>query len=110
MLENSTAVAGHLSGDLDANLTTGGINPDMLALYNGSESRIEIVPAEVFSYYYMGFQCGEDSPFADINDRKAFECAIDRQTILDSIMGGVCKSVIPKDGWIDTFQRTVNVQ
>lgn len=96
MLENSTAVAGHLSGDLDANLTTGGINPDMLALYNGSESRIEIVPVEVFSYYYMGFQCGEDSPFADINVRKAFECAIDRQTILDSIMGGVCKSVIPK--------------
>lgn len=98
VLENSTAVAGHLSGDLDANLTTGGINPDMLALYSGSESRIEIVPVEVFSYYYMGFQCGEGSPFADINVRKAFECAIDRQTILDSIMGGgvVCKSVIPK--------------
>ena len=87
VLENSTAVAGHLSGDLDANLTTGGINPDMLALYSGSESRIEIVPVEVFSYYYMGFQCGEGSPFADINVRKAFECAIDRQTILDSIMG-----------------------
>ena len=98
VLESSTAVAGHLSGDLNANLTTGGINPDMLALYNGSEDRIEIIPVEVFSYYYMGFQCGEDSPFADINVRKAFECAIDRQSILDSIMGGgvVCKSVIPK--------------
>ncbi len=98
VLENSTAVAGHLSGDLNANLTTGGINPDMLSLYNGSENRIEIVPVEVFSYYYMGFQCGAGSPFADINVRKAFEAAIDRQTILDSIMGGgvVCKSVIPK--------------
>lgn len=98
VLESSTAVASHLAGDVDANLTTGGINPDMLALYSGSESKIEIVPVEVFSYYYMGFQCGEGSPFADINVRKAFEYAIDRQTILDSIMGGglVCKSVIPK--------------
>ncbi len=98
VLESSTSVAGHLAGDLDANLVTGGINPDMLPLYAGSEDRIEIVPVDVFSYYYMGFQCDPGKPLSDVNVRKAFECAIDRQTILDSILGGgkVCKSIIPE--------------
>lgn len=98
VLESSTSVASHLAGDLDANLVTGGINPDMLPLYNGTEDQIEIVSVDVFSYYYMGFQCDPDSPFADVNVRKAFECAIDRQLILDTILGGgtVLNSIIPE--------------
>ena len=97
VLEASTGVASHLAGDIDANIVAGGINPDMLPLYAGTENEIQLVSVDVFSYYYLGFQCGKDSPFADIKVRQAFELAIDRQSILDAIMGGgtVLNSIIP---------------
>ena len=98
VLESSTGVASHLAGDIDANIVAGGINPDMLALYAGTEKDIELFNVNVTSYYYLGFQCGKDSVFNDVDVRKAFEMAIDRQAILDAIMGGgqVCKSIVPK--------------
>ena len=97
VLEKSSGIAGHIAGDLDANLVVGGINPEMISMYDNSLSTIEIVPIEVSSYYYMGFQCDEDSVFNDIAVRQAFEMAIDRQLIADAIMGGgvALNSIVP---------------
>lgn len=98
VMEKSSGIAGHIAGDLDANLVVGGINPEMISMYDNSLETIEIVEVESFSYYYMGLQCGEDSPFNDIAVRQAFDLAIDRQTIADVIMGGgkALKSIIPE--------------
>lgn len=97
VLEKSSGIAGHIAGDLDANLVVGGITPEMIPMYDNSLETIEIVPVEVSSYYYIGFQCAPDSPFSDIAVRQAFELAIDRQLIADAIMGGgvALKSIIP---------------
>lgn len=107
VLEPSTAVAGHLAGDIDAYLAAGGISADMLPLYVGSEDRIDLVRQETGSYQFWGLNCAEDSPFHDINVRKAFSLAIDRQAIADSIYGGnavplkslMCMSI----GWDPTL-------
>ena len=98
VLEPSSAAAAHISGDTVANIVAGGIDPDMLALYAGTESKTQLISYYVNSYYYMGFNCAEDRPFYDINMRRAFEYAIDRQAICDAIMGGgvAINSVIPE--------------
>jgi peptide/nickel transport system substrate-binding protein/glutathione transport system substrate-binding protein len=88
VLEGSTAVAGHLSGDVDANLASGGINADLLPLYKGTENKIEIYTMDTGAYQYFGFQCREGSPFNDINVRKAFDAAIDRESIVKTVYGG----------------------
>ena len=86
--EASTAISGQLSGDVDAYLPTSGISPDMLGLYTGSENRCELITVDTSTIDYLGFSCNEGSPFADINVRKAFSMSIDRQTIVDTILGG----------------------
>ena len=89
--ELSTAVAGHISGDLQANLKTGGIDEDLLGLYAGTEDRIQMIDVQSGMYNYIGFQCAPDKVFHDKNARLAFEYAIDRQSILDNILGGAGK-------------------
>lgn len=98
VLEPSSSVAAHISGDVVGNIVVGGIDPDMLSLYAGTESKTQIISYYVYSYYYMGFNCAEGRPFYDINVRKAFEYAIDRQAICDAIMGGgvAISSIIPE--------------
>ena len=98
VLEPSSSVAAHIAGDTVANIVVGGIDPDMLSLYAGTESKTQIISYYVNSYYYMGFNCAEDRPFHDINMRKAFEYAIDRQAICDAIMGGgvAINSILPE--------------
>lgn len=88
MLEPSSAIASHLSGDIDAYISAGGISTDMLPLYAGSEDKIEQVSIDSGTFQYLGFQCEEGSPFADKNVREAFSLAIDRQSIIDNILGG----------------------
>lgn len=98
VLEASTAVAGHLSGDLNANISVGGINKDLLSLYEGSEDRIQLLTIDTSGYQYLGLQLKEGSPFTDINTRKAFDYAIDRQSIVDNVLGGglVPRSIMTK--------------
>lgn len=89
--ELSTSVAGHIAGDLQVNLKTGGIDTDLLGLYSGTEDRIQMVDVQSGMYNYIGFQCAPDKVFHDKNARLAFEYAIDRQSILDNILGGAGK-------------------
>lgn len=87
VLEPSTAVAGHVAGDIQAYIASGGISTDVLPLYEGSEDRIDLVDIMTGGTHYIGFQCGEGSVFHDINVRKAVAYAIDRQSIVDYILG-----------------------
>ena len=84
-------MAGHIAGDLQVNLKTGGIDTDLLGLYSGTEDRIQMVDVQSGMYNYIGFQCAPDKVFHDKNARLAFEYAIDRQSILDNILGGAGK-------------------
>ena len=87
--EASTAISGQIAGDLDAYYNVnGGIPADLQALYAGSEDKCELLTVPVSSIDYLGFQCGENSVFNDVNVRRAFSMAIDRQTIIDALLGG----------------------
>ncbi len=88
VLEASTAINSHITGDVDAYIASGGISADMLSMYAGTEDQIEIIPVETSTIDYLQFQCEEGSPFADPDVRRAFSMAIDRQTIIDSVFGG----------------------
>ncbi len=93
ILEASTAVASHIAGDVQAYIASSGIDNDMLSLYAGSESTIELYKMETGTVQYVGLQCAADSVFADRNVRLAFIEAIDRQAIADSIFSG--NAVVP---------------
>ncbi len=88
VLEPSTAIAGHMNGDVQAYVASSGIASDDLQLYNGSDDKIEMVKINTGTVQYFGLQCGEDSIFSDKNARLAFTYAIDRQSIADYIFGG----------------------
>lgn len=88
IMEPSTSVASHLVGDTNVNIASGGINPDMLQLYNGSENTIDMIKMVSGTFLYGGFSFKEGSPFNDYNVRAAFDYAIDRQSIVDNILGG----------------------
>lgn len=88
VLEPSTAVAGHLSGDLNANIPAGGVNQDLIPLYAGTEDKINMYTMDTSAYLYLGLQLRDDHILSDKNVRKAFDLAIDRQSIVDNILGG----------------------
>lgn len=88
VMEPSTAISGQISGEVNAYITTSGISPDMLGLYQGSEDKCDLVTVDTSTIDYLGFNCNPGSPFADADVRKAFSMSIDRQTIVDTIMGG----------------------
>ena len=86
--EPASAVAAHLAGDLDIYAPSGGINSDMLILYSGTEDRIGMVDVNTNFSAYLGFQFKDNSFFNDVNARRAFSLAIDRQLIIDAVFGG----------------------
>lgn len=86
--ETSTGVASHIAGDVQVNIASGGLNPDMIPLYKSAEDKIDLITIESGSHHYIGFSFKEGSPFNDINVRKAFNCAIDRESIVTNILGG----------------------
>lgn len=87
ILEPSTAINGQLSGDIDAYLATGGVQRDMLSMYTGTENVTEMVNVDVAIFHYLQFQCKEGSIFADERVREAFSLAIDRQSLVDYVLG-----------------------
>ena len=89
ILEPTTAVAAHLSGDINGNIPIGGIGKDLLELYKQAADRIQLYTQTEGSYYYLQYGFTQpNSPFHDQNFRYAFEHAIDRQAIIDNIYGG----------------------
>ena len=53
IIEDSSAIAAHLTGTTDMYLCNGGINADLLSLYNGTEDRIEILEYETATAYHL---------------------------------------------------------
>lgn len=101
ILEPSSAVASHLSGDVDAYVTSNGIDIEMLPLYNGRSNITELITMDTGTFNYIGFNCADDKVFGDLNTRLAFEYAIDRQEICDYILGGGAK--VPNSVMLDTI-------
>ncbi len=98
--ELSTSVAAHVSGDLQVNLKSGGIDEDLLDLYKGTEDRIEMKEVESGMFNYIGLQCAPDKVFHDKNARLAFEYAVNRQSIVDNLLDG--KGKVPTSIITDT--------
>ena len=87
ILEPATAINGQLSGEIDAYLATGGAARDMLSMYAGTENKIEMVNVDTGTFHYLQFQCKDGSIFADQRIREAFSLAIDRQSLVDYVLG-----------------------
>lgn len=87
ILEPATAINGQLSGEIDAYLATGGAARDMLSMYTGTENKIEMVNAENGTFHYIQFQCKDGALFSDQRMREAFSLAIDRQSLVDYVLG-----------------------
>ncbi|MDR1205070.1 MAG: ABC transporter substrate-binding protein [Peptococcaceae bacterium] len=86
--EDSSAIAAHLSGTLDMYATNGGISMDLVPLYNGTEDKIELFEYEADVAYQLALSFKEGSVWNDEKTRKAFDLALDRQAIVDTIFGG----------------------
>lgn len=84
--EATTGVSAHIAGDLDAYMS---VPLDYLSMYAGTEDRIEIINIPSNSWNHFGFKFGEGSMWNDKDVRTAFDLAIDRQTIIDSLYNGV---------------------
>ena len=86
--EATTAISAQLTGDVDAYYNSTGIPADLLSLYDGAEDKLELIEQESSQVNYVGFQTAEGKAFHDVNVRRAFSMAIDRQGLIDALMGG----------------------
>lgn len=86
LTEESSAIAAHLAGDVDAYLPVGGITADSQSLYD-SYPDINLLNVKTSLFHFMGFQCEEGKIFNDVNLRRAFSMAIDRNLIGTSFLG-----------------------
>lgn len=98
ILESSSAIAAHLSGEVDAYVPSNGIDPGLLSQYNNFDAA-ELISLDTGTFNYFGLNCANGA-FADFNCRMAFEYAIDRQLICDTIYGGAAK--VPNSVVLDT--------
>lgn len=98
ILESSSAIAAHLSGEVDAYVPSNGIDPGLLNQYS-SFDKVNLTTLDTGTFNYFGFNCATGA-FADINCRMAFEYALDRQLICDTIYGGAAK--VPNSVVLDT--------
>lgn len=98
VLEPSTAINGQLSGTIDAYLATGGVARDMLSMYTGTENVTEMVNQDIGIFHYIQFQTKEGSIFNDQKIREAFSLAIDRQSLVDYVLGAgsIPTGILPK--------------
>lgn len=98
ILEPATAINGQLAGEIDAYLSTGGVALDMISMYNGTENKIEMVSMDTGTFHYVQFQCKEGSIFHDKRIREAFSLAINRQDLVDYVLGAgaVPNGILPE--------------
>ena len=85
--EPSSAVAAHLSGDLDAYIPYGGIDNDLLPLYAGTEQKTELLDFMTNTNLYIALSFKEGQVWRDYDVRKAFSLSIDRASIMNLILG-----------------------
>lgn len=86
LTEESSAIAAHLAGDVDAYISVGGISPENVTLYD-SYSNIDCFAKLTSLYHFIGMQCGEGKIFNDVNMRRAFSMAFDRELIGTAFIG-----------------------
>lgn len=81
--EDTTRVSSMRTGEFDL---ISNIPPDQVDVLSGTEGVVvDSQPGTTITW--MSLQCGEGQPFADQNVRLALTHAIDRQLIVDSILG-----------------------
>lgn len=81
--EDTTRVSSMRTGEFDM---ISNIPPDQVEVLSGSEGvEVDSKPGTTISW--MALQCGEGKPFADKNVRLALTHAIDRELIVESILG-----------------------
>lgn len=86
--EQSTAIAAVISGDVQAYIPAGGIRSDLLPQLDRVKDTYDVFNTNQKSFYYLQFQCGEDSPFYDQNVRQAFWMSINFDEIAQYVLGG----------------------
>lgn len=91
LTEVSTAIAAHISGDLDAYIVNGGIDSELLSMYSGYDN-IELITKETQNFIYLGYNFSDDSAFADDLARQAVDYAIDREQLCATIYSGNAKT------------------
>lgn len=87
LTEVSTAIAAHISGDLDAYIVNGGIDSELVPMYDGYEN-VQLITTETQNFIYLGFNCSDDSAFRDVKVREALDYAIDRDLICSTLFNG----------------------
>lgn len=86
LTEESSAIAAHLANDVDAYLPVGGITADALSQYDGRDD-IDVLDVKTSLFHFMGFQCEEGRVFNNVDLRRAFSMAIDRENIGKTFLG-----------------------
>ncbi len=86
--EPSSAVSAHLSGTVQAYVTQGGFDSDLLPLYDKAQDRTQVLQQKDGTFAYFQFHMNQGSIFNDEKIREAFDLAIPRQTVIDQVMGG----------------------
>lgn len=86
--EPSTLGAAVLSGDLNVYAPYGGVDADLLPMFDSVRDKIDVINIDTNTTRVLVMNLAPSSPFSDINFRKAFSMAIDRQLIIDQILGG----------------------
>ncbi|MGE5613216.1 MAG: ABC transporter substrate-binding protein [Bacillota bacterium] len=81
--DDNTRVSAFLAGDL---YWVDNVPGDQVAIIE-ELGDTEIIPVNTWDAIYLGLKC-DTKPFDDINFRKALSLAIDRQAIVDKILGG----------------------
>jgi peptide/nickel transport system substrate-binding protein len=105
--EPSSIVAAMLAGDIHVYAPLGGVITDLLPLYNDDRDKIDLYTIETTMNYQLSFQMGEGRPFQDENLRKAFNYAIDKQLIIDYVLG---QGTAPKNyfrDWVPGYNTGV---
>ncbi|MCL2121323.1 MAG: ABC transporter substrate-binding protein [Clostridiales bacterium] len=97
IVEPTSAIAAHIAGTTEAYIRLSGVSQDLLPLYADVADRVELVNYSTNNATWLGLSFKEGSIWHDENTRKAFDLAIDRQAIIDNILGGAAS--IPSGYW-----------
>jgi ABC-type transport system substrate-binding protein len=84
--EPASIVAAQLAGSIDVYAPLGGIDNDMLAQYAAHSDRFRLHTVETTMNLHMTWQ-HQNTPFADYNARRAFNHSINRQLLIDTVVG-----------------------
>lgn len=86
--EQTTAIAACISGSAQGYIPSGGIKPDLLPQFDSVTDTFDVFDTEQKSFFYLQFECGEGSVFADERMREAFWSSINFDDIAQYVLGG----------------------